>query len=288
MKKLTIEQKAQRYDEVIERAKTEKEKSRNLGLLEFIDENFPELSESEDERIRKALINGFKDYKGWDEEWFDGITVREAIDWLEKQGKQNLNAWTEGDEKQARQIERIVHNDGCSKKLQEQIANWFKSIKYRVQPQPQQEWNEEDTQYINDTLALLSFGCSIHSVGEVKEWLQSLNNRVQLKQEWNEEDERNASYICAALDCYYRLREDKNNTNGQEDLDKARNWLYNKLKSLSPQNKWKPSGWSEKDETAIHLACEFIRHHSRKGDSIGGIDCSALIERLKFLKDRMK
>lgn len=53
---------------------------------------------------------------------------------------------------------------------------------------------------------------------------------------WSEEDERNASYICAALDCYYRLREDRNNTNGQEDLDKARNWLYNKLKFIRPQN----------------------------------------------------
>ena len=49
---------------------------------------FPELKESEDERIRKALINGFKDYKGWDEEWFDGITVRDAIAWLEKQDDQ--------------------------------------------------------------------------------------------------------------------------------------------------------------------------------------------------------
>lgn len=53
---------------------------------------FPELKESEDERIRKALINGFKDYKGWDEEWFDRITVREAIAWLEKQGKQGKTA----------------------------------------------------------------------------------------------------------------------------------------------------------------------------------------------------
>ena len=32
-----------------------------------------------------------------------------------REDEQNLNAWTEGDEKQARQIERIVHNDGCSK-----------------------------------------------------------------------------------------------------------------------------------------------------------------------------
>ena len=78
---------------------------------------------------------------------------------------------------------------------------------------------------------------------ELADFLNSLKDRVQQqpKQEWSEADERNASYICAALDCYDRLREDRNNTNGQEDLDKARNWLYNRLKSLKPQNTWKPS-----------------------------------------------
>lgn len=288
MKELSIEQKTQRYDKAIKRANELNYVSDKDSLQrKTVEHIFPELKESEDEKVEKAIFGMV--YDSDNELWSSyDVSKSDVLDWLEKQGKQNLNAWTEEDEKQARQIERIVHNDGCSKKLQEQITNWFKSIKYRVQSQPQQEWNEEDTQYINDTLALLSFGCSIHSVGEVKEWLQSLNNRVQLKQEWSEEDKTNASYICAALDCYYRLREDRNNTNGQENLDKARNWLYNKLKYLSPQNKCRPSGWSEEDETAIHLACEFIRHHSRKGDSIGGIDCSALIERLKFLKDRVK
>ena len=41
---------------------------------------------------------------------------------------------------------------------------------------------------------------------------------------------------------------------------------------------------SEKDDKTIHLACEFIRHHSSNRDSIGGVDCSELIERLKSLR----
>ena len=53
-------------------------------------------------------------------------------------------AWSEEDEKQARQIERIVHNAGCTQKLQKQIADWLKSLKDRVQPQPKQEWTAED------------------------------------------------------------------------------------------------------------------------------------------------
>lgn len=186
MKELSIEQKAQRYDKAIKGANELNYVSDKDSLQrKTVEHIFPELKESEDEKVEKAIFGMV--YDSDNELWSSyNVSKSDVLDWLEKQGKQNLNAWTEEDEKQARQIERIVHNDGCSKKLQEQITNWFKSIKYRVQSQPQQEWNEEDTQYINDTLALLSFGYSIHSVGEVKEWLQSLNNRVQLKQEWSE------------------------------------------------------------------------------------------------------
>lgn len=72
-----------------------------------------------------------------------------------------------------------------------------------------------------------------------EEWSKKLSLKQKIA--WSEDDEKNASYICAALDCYFRLREERNNTNGQEDLNKARNWLYNKLKYLKPQNTWKPS-----------------------------------------------
>lgn len=46
--------------------------------------------------------------------------------------------WSEEDEKQARQIERIVH-DGCTQKLQKQIADWFKSLKERCNWKPSDE-----------------------------------------------------------------------------------------------------------------------------------------------------
>ena len=47
------------------------------------------------------------------------------------------------------------------------------------------------------------------------------------------------------------------------------------------------STWSEEDEKTVHLACEFIRHHSRKGDSINGIDCTELVKMLESLKGRV-
>lgn len=104
--------------------------------------------------------------------------------------------WSEEDEKQARQIERIVHYDGCSKKLQKQISDWLKSIKNRIQPK--QEWSEEDEamfqgvieteQYMLDVV----YGRKIFAVGneDLKEectkelaWLKSLKQRHAVEAE---------------------------------------------------------------------------------------------------------
>lgn len=50
---------------------------------------FPELKESEDEKILRSLKEGFAILNG-DEEWYNGITNSEMLAWLEKQGSQNL------------------------------------------------------------------------------------------------------------------------------------------------------------------------------------------------------
>ena len=52
----------------------------------FLEEVFPELQESEDERIRKELI---RETKGSEERLFEVITNEEFIAWLEKQGNPN-------------------------------------------------------------------------------------------------------------------------------------------------------------------------------------------------------
>ena len=93
-------------------------------------------------------------------------TNGEIVDFV-KEHSQKLkdtlcHVWGEEDEKQARQIERIVHNDGCSKKLQEQIANWFKTLKDRYTWKPSDEQVRAidvvrgiSSRYSNDTLKAL-------------------------------------------------------------------------------------------------------------------------------------
>ena len=65
--------------------------------------------------------------------------------------------------------------------------------------------------------------------------------KEQIPAERSEEDEENATYIGAALEAYYKLRKKQNNASGQMELDKAKEWLYNRFKSLRSQSHWKPS-----------------------------------------------
>ena len=53
---------------------------------------FPELAESEDEKIRKAIINVFSTHK--DYEMFFGASVEDIRTWLEKQGEQKASYTT--------------------------------------------------------------------------------------------------------------------------------------------------------------------------------------------------
>ena len=80
MEELSIEEKAKRYDEVIERAK-HYQKVNGSAVIPAI---FPELKESEDEKIRKWLINTIEEVPNDSIEW-DIIDKSDVLDWLEKQ-----------------------------------------------------------------------------------------------------------------------------------------------------------------------------------------------------------
>ena len=123
-------------------------------------------------------------------------------------------------------LKSILSNKNYGYKFIESWISWLEK-----QGERKSDWSEDDTQYINDTLALLSFGCSIHSVGEVQEWLQSLSNRVQLKQEWSEEDDYNLQCCIAKV---------------QNDIDNGRigrnrellTWLNSLKNRVQPKQEW--------------------------------------------------
>lgn len=104
--------------------------------IEYI---FPELAESEDERIRKGLIHLVKSNKelsfGIDN--YDGIKWSDILAWLERQGEQKP-AWSEKD---IFKIQRICKYLDNAKKYYADITevreciDWLKSLKDRTQPQ---------------------------------------------------------------------------------------------------------------------------------------------------------
>lgn len=169
---MTQEEKARAYDEALEKARKLCAYPTTKSFISDLQGLFPELKESEDERIVKELLTFFresihgghiltnKEYDSW-------------IAWLEKQGKQGKDI-----------LEDAIL-DGNEDGL---IAE---TIRYKNEKQGEQKpaWSEEDEKMLQGI------------------WDEILANKHDAKEyEW-------------------------------KTYDKFLNWL----KSLTPQNRWKPS-----------------------------------------------
>jgi hypothetical protein len=145
MKELSIEEKAKRYDEAINKAKSKIKNDKDHVLYENdVIEIFPELKESGDERIRKALIDGFKRYD--DGALFNGCLVKEILSWLEKQGEQKPAAWSEKDDTSLVRALAFIQNTSLKDvdEIKESVLTWITSLKDRVQPR--HHWKPSDEQ----------------------------------------------------------------------------------------------------------------------------------------------
>ena len=105
MKKLSTEEKAKRYDEAIKIAK-EINNEKCAQPFNVMTRVFPELQESEDDRIIRCLLNYFHHvrYNGLD---LKDTDVEEVIVWLEKQGKQKSRS-----ESAPEVIKELKYKDG--------------------------------------------------------------------------------------------------------------------------------------------------------------------------------
>jgi hypothetical protein len=90
MKELSIEEKAKRYDQVAKEVKDFFEGKQKMcsDVTKALENLFPELKESKEERIRRGLLESFKYQQReshTDAEWLNGIKLSEVVSWLEKQ-----------------------------------------------------------------------------------------------------------------------------------------------------------------------------------------------------------
>ena len=159
----------------------------NANQRYVLESLFPELKESEDERIRKALVEMVHDTTG-DSLWVDyGVHKEDAIAYLEKQGEQKPAEWSKIDKANLEDsiyfVKEFRRSNLCDNESRLQNSRtcieWLASLKDRVQPQPKQEWSEEDENHVKSILSTLEyckvqFQPAVESYNADIEWLKSL------------------------------------------------------------------------------------------------------------------
>jgi hypothetical protein len=183
---MTQGEKAKRYDEALKAAiVASKDEDRHLkATLERI---FPELKESEDERIRKELIEFFK-IEHWDGDApFSAESAKERVAWLEKQGDNNS-----------------VSPEEINKSIGRSIASSL--INYLDDNRHEGVMNMSNIECEDLEKSILD-----SDWGKVYRYMQKkLEKQGERKSDWSEEDER----ICRCLI--------KDQNNGLDDVCKDR------------------------------------------------------------------
>lgn len=127
----------QKYEAALEAAKAGKSR----------EEIFPELAESEDERIRKALIGMVENQRGT---WLIPENKDKMLAYLEKQKKQKPAEWSEKDEKMINAlnncVDELVENHNWNYVCVEtdnipvsKVRNWLKSLRSKPLWKPSEE-----------------------------------------------------------------------------------------------------------------------------------------------------
>ena len=259
MKELSIEEKAKRYDQAIERAEsiyneTAIPSATIKGTCTYI---FPELKESEDEKIRKDIISYlalYKDAIGEDyESW---------IAWLEKQSEQKyipkykMGDYVKNTNYKGDPIYEIIYMDKecyiCEYRGKERMGDKyvmhfsFDNPYLRLVQKPS-EWSEEDEKIHKKCICAMrasawGFPEEEKFVEQVDDWLKSLKGRIQSKPaSWSKEDEKIANSIWDSIDKSILA-------NYGVDEDKSFEWLKSLKDRVLPQPKQE---WNEEEEEKI-------------------------------------
>ena len=142
---MTQEEKARAYDKAIEKIKYVMANGVSPTLnKEDLEDIFSELKESEDEKIRKAILDHLTMMWGNGQDDVCGVHVEDAIAWLDKQGEQKSpilsnssnigKKWTEEDEELFQHCcGAVAAADYYTLEDKEEMENWLKSLKKRME-----------------------------------------------------------------------------------------------------------------------------------------------------------
>ena len=292
------------------------------SLTDWVISKFPELKESEDEKIRKDIISHLQYLGKYCQESMSN--VNEWIAWLEKigkqkpygqrqecvdcqfnyageckgscamkRGKQKPTEWSEKDEKMSRFIGNAITADDASIYLKSKgiqvidVHVWLNELKERVLPQPKQEWSEVDELKRSTLIQVVKKqqGSAIFEgllPEELIDWLESLKDRVQPKQEWSEEDENNILFLTSIIEECFKDKEKITLCGDTVCANFTKDDVINRLKSLKDRHTLKPS---DEQMNVLNEVLNFAANHESPywNDYIFGT-LSYLIRQLKKLK----
>jgi len=248
-----------KYEDAIARYKQwERDHTNGYVIDDMMGFIFPELKESNDEKIRKAIINRTKNLGADDLLYWDGFTVGDVIDWL---GKQK---------------EPTIHH--CAG-LKGTLPLGTKTSWHDDHKETNRKWSEEDELALKSILVSGKYILSQIN----KDWLKSLPERFNLqpKQEWSEEDEIHKLHTIQLIEDVMDWAE----KDGMHNLcvaqcQEALAWL----KSLSPQPK---AELTLLDQNIINAAIAFVEQNDHF-NCWGGIDKQFVIKALRSLKPHWK
>lgn len=221
MKELSIEERAQRYDEALEKARQLCVYPTTKPFISDLQDLFPELKEEqEDEKIRKEIIDYIKtgtyhkSWIAWLEKQKDCVHIKK--DWFEHL-KQSWykEGFIDGKYSGGTSKERAINDATILKeligflenetpKLQHDITQYANWLKIQFAPNEKQgeqkpAWTPMDEQRVENLLAIIEG----HGYpGEVA-WLNSLKDRVHPKSQWKP-SERQIMCLQDALSDYHR------------------------------------------------------------------------------------
>lgn len=181
------------------------------SLTYWVISKFPELKESEDsedERIIKEMIKGIFKIRPNTPFLDTNVTREEVLSWLEKQGEEIIP------------LEQVILNVWELGNYWRELTKGFCNTKYGTQ---------------------LDYIAKHWKEGE--HYIKSLKKQGEQKPAWSEEDKKvidcieevlysHLDYVKEDIRCTKRERKET-----KENFDKCIDWL----KSLRPQNRWKPS-----------------------------------------------
>ena len=134
---MTDKEKARAYDKLLVKAKQIYNKENDVLIMHTLEDLFPEIKESEDEKIMKGLIDYFSNFHL---QTFAGLDPKKILAWLEEQDRQDLEWSKEENDKLSTIIAWIKDYPRLAKFNEEAFvrannyAEWLKSIRNKYVP----------------------------------------------------------------------------------------------------------------------------------------------------------